>query len=77
MVLFLVFELYCCLCSYHHLFTNVFDFLIGGRKKKRCNTKKIKNFEFAQKQYPKTHTHTQKPILLEIEPHTRGETNKA
>jgi hypothetical protein len=71
----------CGLWSYKPWFTNVFDFLIGGRKKKRCNTKKIKNFQFAQKQYPKTHTHThthtQKPILLEIEPHTRGETNKA
>jgi hypothetical protein len=34
--------------------------------------KKIKNFQFAQKQYPKnTHTHTQKPSLLEIEPHKR------
>jgi len=40
------------------------------REKKDATQKKIKNFQFAQKQYPKN-THKKKPILLEIEPHKR------
>jgi hypothetical protein len=59
-------------------FTKKFDFLIGGRKKKDATQKKLKISNLHKNNTQKTHTHTHtKPILLEIEPHTRGETNKA